>query len=98
MTRRMAALLSAAALIAGSFLGSRLFSVPLRAFSVDSLGNQHCSGLRHGEHFEVFCLSTERPYNESAGRNLDKMAQGWGPGRRTAPSTEDRPAPWAQRR
>jgi hypothetical protein len=98
MKRGTALLLIVGALLAGSFLGSRFFAVPLRAFSVDSKGNQHCSGLRHGEHFEVFCLSTERPWKESAGRNIDRMAQEWAPGRRTVPSMEDHRAPWAQRR
>jgi hypothetical protein len=73
------ALLIVAGLITGAFLGSHTFQVPLRAFSVDNLGNQHCSGLRHGERFEVFCLSTERP-REQTGR--------W-------PAGEDYRAPWA---
>jgi len=97
MKRGTALLLIVGALLAGSFLGSRFFSVPLRAFSVDNLGNQHCSGLRHGEHFEVFCLSTDRPTGESFGRNADRGITR-ALGRKTVPSTEDRRAPWAQRR
>jgi hypothetical protein len=68
------------ALALGAYLGASTYSVPLRTFSVDNLGNQHCQGLRHGEKFEVFCLSTERA-REQTGRY-------W-------PSTEDHRAPWA---
>lgn len=56
----------------GTLLGSRCVAVPLRTFSVDSQGNQHCAGLRHGEKFEVFCLSTDRPWGESMPRDLDR--------------------------
>jgi hypothetical protein len=80
-----------AALLLGAFLGGHFFAVPLRAFSVDREGNQHCSGLRHGESFEVFCLSTERPLGESMNRNVDRRLY---PPRRRVPSAEDYRAPW----
>jgi hypothetical protein len=75
----------------GGFLGAHFFAVPLRTFSVDPQGNQHCSGLRHGESFEVFCLSTQRPLGESAGRNVDRKLY---PPRKRIPSAEDYRAPW----
>jgi hypothetical protein len=86
--------------IAGTFLGSRFLAIPLRSFSVDNQGNQHCAGLRHGEHFEVFCLSTERPAGESLSRNADKWARETGqrflppPQRQLRPASEDYRAPW----
>jgi len=95
---KRAAIAVAVALVAGTLLGSRCLAVPLRTFSVDAQGNQHCSGLRHGENFEVFCLSTNRPWGESAPRNVDRASREWIPPPRRTPSTEDRRAPWAQRR
>jgi hypothetical protein len=92
------------ALVLGTFLGSRFLAVPLRTFSVDSQGNQHCAGLRHGEKFEVFCLSTERPWGESAPRDVDRELYPPPPGyrqnvsqylvRRPVPAAEDHRAPW----
>lgn len=86
----------ALALIVGTFLGSRFLAVPLRTFSVDREGNQHCSGLRHGEHFEVFCLSVERPWGESASRDLDEWAGGASAPvpPRFAPQSRPRPPTW----
>lgn len=83
-------LIVALAGIVGMFAGAHFFSVPLRTFAVDAQGNQHCSGLRHGESFEVFCLSTERPMGESANRNLDRIVNG----RRHTPAAEDYRAPF----
>lgn len=94
------AFIAATIFIAGLFLGGHFTAVPLRAFSVDHEGNQHCSGLRHGEHFEVFCLSTERPAGESMNRNLDRQLTAFGnrflpPNyRRPVPASEDYRAPW----
>ena len=94
------ALIAAALFLAGLLLGSRFVSIPLRTFSVDSQGNQHCSGLRHGEHFEVFCLSTERPAGESMNRDLDRNLTSLGNRllppqyRRPVPASEDYRAPW----
>lgn len=88
-------LIAIAIFAAGALLGSHTYSVPLRSFSVDSQGNQHCSGLRHNERFEVFCLSTERPLRESWNRDLDRQLTQLG--RRMLPpqpAAEDYRAPW----
>lgn len=85
-------LIAALAGLAGTFLGGHLFAVPLRTFSVDPQGNQHCSGLRHGESFEVFCLSTQRPLGESLNRDLDRRF--YPPRPRRVPSSEDVRVPW----
>ena len=88
----MKALLAVAASgLLGTFLGAHFFAVPLRTFSVDNLGNQHCSGLRHGESFEVFCLSTDRPAGESANRNVDKAVTKF---LKKHPVREDLRVPW----
>lgn len=86
-------LIAFAIFIAGALLGSHTYSVPLRTFSVDSQGNQHCQGLRHNEKFEVFCLSTERPMGESWNRDFNRALAKL-PGR---PAAEDVRAPWTQR-
>jgi hypothetical protein len=78
----------------GAFTGRYFLGAPQRRFSVDAQGGQHCSGLRQGESFEVFCRSVERPLGESAPHLLDRTLH---PRGQRHPAAESYRAPWAPR-
>ncbi len=78
---------------AGTFAGRYLLGAPQRRFSVDAQGRQHCSGVRQGESFEVFCRSTERPFGESLPHLVDKTMHP--PHSQRHPAAETYRAPWA---